>query len=398
MIDARPNMIASRGFSLMELMVAMAIAMTLLAALSSVFSQSISAREKIDLEGQKIETARYSLDTLAEDIRLAGFYGTLAPSLSGATLVNGATPTDWKYADPCSTASGNQPGWDSSTNPIQVPFAIFGYEAHGTGSLPSALTACLDNYKTGTDVFMIRRASTSTVTVGGTGYIAGEPYLQVSTCPDGAVDALPAQPPPFISKSTTTSTDYNLHSLGCTPTTPGANAPVRKLLTRIYYVSRCDDCTNNLDNDTSTTGDGVPTLKMLELGIPTSGGTTMAMNLRTIAPGVDNMHLEYGIDTDDNGSIDAWVVSNEDPRQTGSTGTPVTGMRLDGSTENRWEDVMAIKLFMVTRDGKKTTGYTDTKSFVLGTRSVAATGDSFHRKLMSSTIKLVNLASRREAP
>ncbi len=47
-----------RGFSLMELMISMAIAMVLLAALASVFTQSISAREKIDLEGQKIETGR----------------------------------------------------------------------------------------------------------------------------------------------------------------------------------------------------------------------------------------------------------------------------------------------------------------------------------------------------
>lgn len=391
----------ARGFSLMELMVSMAIAMVLLAALASVFTRSISAREKIDLEGQKIETARYSLDTLAEDIRLAGYYGTLAPSLSGATLVNGATPTDWKYVDPCSTATGSQAGWDSSTNPIQVPFAIFGYEAHTSplpSTQPSTLPTCMDNYKIGTDVFVVRRASTSTVTAGGTGYVAGDPYLQVSTCPDGAVDALPAQPPPFIAKATTTSTDFNLHSLGCTPTTPGANAPARKLLTRIYYISKCDDCANNLDNDASTTGDGVPTLKMLELGIPSSGGTTMAMNLRTIAPGVENMHLEYGIDTDDNGSINAWVVSNIDPRQTGSTGTPVTDMRLDGSTENRWEDVMAIKLFLITRDSKKTTGHVDTKSFILGTKTVAAAGDAYYRRLMSSTIKLVNLASRREAP
>ncbi len=387
----------SRGFSLMELMVSMAIAMTLLAALASVFTQSISAREKIDLEGQKIETSRYSLDTLAEDIRLAGYYGTLAPSLSGATLVNGATPTDWKYVDPCATATGNQAGWDSSTNPIQVPFAIFGYEAHGTGTLPAALTACLNNYKTGTDVFVVRRASTSTVTAGGTGYVSGETYLQVSTCPDGSVDVLPAQPPPFIAKATTTSADFNLHSLGCTPTTPGANAPVRKLMTRIYYISTCDDCTNNLDNDASTTGDGMPTLKMLELGIPTSGGTTMALNLRTIAPSVENLHLEYGIDSDDNGSINTWVVSNEDPRQSGTTGTLVTGMRTDG-TENRWEDVMAIKLFLITRDTKKTTGYLDTKSFILGTKTVAAANDAYRRRLMSSTVKLVNLASRREAP
>lgn len=382
----------------MELMVAMGIAMVLLSALSSIFAQSISAREKIDLEGQKIETARYSLDTLAEDIRLAGYYGTLAPSLSGTTLVNGATPTDWKYADPCSTATGAQSGWDSSTNPIQVPFAIFGYEAHGTGTLPSALTGCLDNYKTSTDVFVVRRASTITVTPGGTGYVSGNPYLQVSTCPDGAVDALPAQPPAFIARATTTSGDFNLHSLGCTPSTPGAVSSVRKLLTRIYYVSTCNDCVNNLDNDSTTTGDGIPTLKMLELGIPSTGGTTLAMNLRTIAPGVDNMHLEYGIDTTDDGSIDAWVVSNNDPRQTGTTGTAVTGMRLDGNSENRWEDVMAIKLFLVSRDTKKTNGYVDTKSFILGTKSVAAAGDAFRRKLVSSTIKLVNLAGRREAP
>jgi type IV pilus assembly protein PilW len=398
MMPTIPRFNHMRGFSLMELMVAMVIAMTLLAALSSVFSQSIAAREKIDIEGQKIETARYSLDTLAEDIRLAGFYGTLAPSLSGTGLVNGATPTDWKYVDPCSTASGALPGWNSATNPIQVPFAIFGYEAHGTGTLPAALTGCLNNYKTGTDVLVIRRASTSTVTAGGAGYTSGEPYLQVSTCADGSVDSLPAQPPAFHARATTTSSEFNLHSLGCTTSTPGANAPLRKLLTRIYYISVCDDCSNDLDNDSTTVGDGVPTLKMYELGIPSGGGTTLALNLRTIAPYVSDMHVEYGLDTNDNGSIDAWVVSNNDPRQTGATGTLVTGMRTDGSNENRWEDVMAIKLFLVTRDSKKTTGYTDTKSFVAGTKTIAAASDSYHRKILSSTIKAVNLASRREQP
>ena len=62
---------AARGFSLIELMVALAIAMLLLASLSGVFARSIKTRDKIDLEGQKIETARYALDILAEDVRLA---------------------------------------------------------------------------------------------------------------------------------------------------------------------------------------------------------------------------------------------------------------------------------------------------------------------------------------
>ncbi len=394
---------AGRGFSLVELMVAMGISTLLMAALASIFATSVSTREKIDHEGQKIEAARYSLDTLAEDIRLAGYFGTLAPSLPGLGIVNGATPADWKYVDPCSTTSGDLPGWSTAaaqatpaTN-VDVPMPIFGYEAHGTGSLPSALTACLDNYRTGTDVFVIRRASTTAITAGGTGYVSGDPYLQASTCPEGAVDALAKYPPRFLARATTTSADFNLHLLGCTPTVVGSNASVRKLITRIYFISQCDDCVNNLDNDTATVGDGIPTLKMVELGM-NSGALTVLGNVRTIAPGVENMHLEYGIDTTDDGSVDAWVVSNNDPRQTGSTGTAVTGMRLDASTENRWEDVMAIKLFLVTRDLKTTGGYSDTKSFTLGSKTVAAAGDAYRRRLTSSTVKLVNTSGRREVP
>lgn len=110
------------------------------------------------------------------------------------------------------------------------------------------------------------------------------------------------------------------------------------------------------------------------------------------------MHFEYGIDTTDDGSIDAWVESNDDPRQTGSTGDAVAGMRLDANTENRWEDVTAVKLFLLTRDLLPTAGYTDTRSFVMGSRTIGAAGDAFRRRQMSSTVKLVNMAGRREAP
>jgi len=390
----RPFPTADRGFSLIELIIAMAISMILLAALSGIFAQSITTREKIDREGQKIETARYSLDTLAEDIRLAGYYGNYSPPFTGAS------PADWKYVDPCSTTGGNPlPGWNATTSPVQVPFPIFGYEAHDTGTLPTALTDCLDNYRTGTDVFVIRRANTTSATAGGTGYVAGDAHLQVSSCPEGSVDTRP-----FHAMATTTTADFNLHVLGCTSTTPGPAAAVRKLMTRIYFIADCDDCVNDLDANPATPGDGMPTLKMVELRIPDSGGTTlrMAENLRTIAPGVENMHIEYGIDTaggaDGDGSIDAWVVSNENPRQTGATGDVVTGMRLDASTENRWEDVMAVKLFLVTRDLKTTTGWTDTKSFVMGSQTVAAAGDGYRRRLTSTIVKLVNMSGRRETP
>lgn len=428
-----------RGFSLVELIVAMGISTLLMAALASIFATSVSTREKIDQEGQKIETARYSLDTLAEDIRLAGYFGSMAPSLPTQTgitadIVNGAMPADWKYVDPCSTAAGELPGWSTAgaqatpATHVDVPMPIFGYDMHGTGTgadlPPTGLLACIgaytstgSTYKTGTpvagpppsggayrrgtDVFVIRRASTTSITAGGAGYLSGDAYLQASTCPEGSVDAVAKYPPRFLAKATTTSTDFNLHVLGCTPTVPGANSQVRKLITRIYFISQCDDCFNDLDNNTATMGDGIPTLKMVELRIPDSGGTTLRVieNVRTIAPGVENMHLEYGIDTTDDGSVDAWVESNNNPRQTGATGTAVTGMRLDASTENRWEDVMAVKLFLITRDLKITRGPASTKVFTMGSLPALTTpADGYRRRMTSTTIKLVNMSGRREVP
>jgi hypothetical protein len=41
-------------------------------------------------------------------------------------------------------------------------------------------------------------------------------------------------------------------------------------------------------------------------------------------------------------------------------------MRQDASGEDRWEDVVAQKLFLVTRDLQPTRGHTDAKSFVMG--------------------------------
>lgn len=392
-MKAFPRVDSAHGFSLVELMVAMAISMILLMSIASVFSTSIATRETIDREGRKIENARYSIDTLAEDIRLAGYYGNYSPP------VTGANPADWKYVGPCDVTGGSPlPGWNATTTPVQVPFAIFGYEAHGAGALPAGLTGCLDNYRTGTDVLVVRRASTTSLAAGGAAWVPGEAYLQVSSCPDGTIDTQP-----FHAKATTTSADFNLHVLGCVSTT---YAVVRKLITRIYYISNCDDCVNDLDNNLATTGDGIPTLKVVELAIPASGGTVLKVieNLRTIAPGIENLHIEYGIDTDDNGSIDAWVASNDDPRHPDPsnlpnlTGTAVSGMRPDAGDGNRWEDVMAVKLFLISRDLTSTPGYTDTKSFTLGGTTVAAAGDAFHRRMTATTVKAVNMSGRREAP
>jgi type IV pilus assembly protein PilW len=363
-----------RGITLIEVLVSLAIAAVLMGALAMLFSQSVMSRQQVDREGQKLENGRYSIETLSEDIRLAGYYGQLP--IAGV----GSLSADWKYVAPCSTTVAD--GWSPTTFPAQLPFALYGYEAHpdpATGSpptLPATLTGCLDNYKAGTDVLVVRRASTVAVPVGGTGYVAGEPYIQVSSCSDGSIDAKP-----FVVSAT--ASDFNLHSVACTTATPGPNTLARKLVYRIYYISTCNEC--------GVSPDSTPTLKVAELGL--NGGTLkIKENIKTVAPGVENMHIEFGIDNlNDDGAADNYILSNSDPAAS-ALGTP---MRQDAASEDQWEDVVSVKLFLVTRDLEATRNYTDTRSFVMGARSLNAANDGFHRRLVSSTINVANASMRR---
>src|SRR6185295_13808937 len=87
---------------------------------------------------------------------------------------------------------------------------------------------------------------------------------------------------------------FTLHTVKPTGTPPscmnGGLAPIRQYFVRIYYVATCNDCAG--------AGDGIPTLKMVEL---TSGSSTCmtdpavacgSMTTRSIAEGIENIQFE----------------------------------------------------------------------------------------------------------
>jgi len=80
-----------RGFSLVELMVALAIGLVLLTLLATVFANSSRSQKEITMAAQQVENGRYAIELLSEDLRHAGFYGPYF-SLPAATALT----------DPCS--------------------------------------------------------------------------------------------------------------------------------------------------------------------------------------------------------------------------------------------------------------------------------------------------------
>jgi len=63
-----------------------------------------------------------------------------------------------------------------------------------------------------------------------------------------------------------------------------------------------------------------------------------------------------------------------------------------------WQNVMAVKVWVLARDLDSTTGYTNNRTYVLGGESVGPFNDPVRRNVFASTIRVVNPAGAREMP
>ena len=331
-----------RGLSLIELMISITIGLLILVALSTLFVNQSKARSELDKSNRMIDNGRYALELLSNDLRLAGFYGEFSPT-SGVPAIPASLP------NPCSTSAA-----DISA---ALQLAVQGYDASGPASTISGPPCSLVNtagsnlsLKPGSDILVIRRASTATPIVQGVA-LSGVHYIQASLCEfDSAqyiVDTTPA--------------NFTLRIKGCTATSTAPYADLRNMLVHVYFVSP--------DNKV---GDGIPTLKLRQLD-----PTTHVFVTTPLVEGIDYMQLEYGLDTNGDGTADSYA---EAPAATD------------------WPDVVAVKVNILARNTESTKGHTDTKTYSLGSAGTVSPNDNYKRHSYTQYIRLVNPAGRRESP
>src|SRR5437016_14484524 len=65
----------AQGFSLVELMISLAIGLLLLTALATLFDNSSRTQREVGLSAQQIENGRTAIDIVSEDVGHAGFCG-----------------------------------------------------------------------------------------------------------------------------------------------------------------------------------------------------------------------------------------------------------------------------------------------------------------------------------
>ena len=335
------------GLSLVELMISLTIGLVLLLGISTLIVQQNSTRIETEKSSRQIENGRYAMQLLHDDIQLAGFYGDYSPP-SGIT---------WTTPDPCDTTPANL-GWNAATP--QVPVAIFGYA--GAATDPTH-TGCLNNYQPNTDVLVIRRVST--VPNPAASAVPPTTFLQVSKCTAEATLT------PFVLGTG----GFILHQKDCASSPPGTLAELRPYIVRIYYISNCSVCGT----------DSIPTLKMMEF----VGG---ARNPVPLVEGIENMQLDYGIDTTGARTLD---INNNCNNSVGGDGAPDNYATPPAAID--WPNVTALRINLLARNNDTTTGHADSKTYNMGIAgTVGPFGDTYKRHAYSQLVRAINPSGRRE--
>jgi type IV pilus assembly protein PilW len=338
------NQTHQRGLSLIEMMISITLGLIILAGLTAIFVSNSRARSEIERSNRQIENGRHALQLLSDDIQLAGYYAEFDPSALTLPL---ALP------DPCAT--------DLATLRGALPLHVQGYDN------ASVIPSCLSDVKPGTDILVIRRASTCEAGFGDCDPIASNqtPYFQASLCSSPAelnfVIVNNSSYSGHIYTLDTSPSSMTLHKRDCTTI-----AALHRYRTHIYFIA------NN-----NNPGDGIPTLKRAEL----SAGP--AFTIVPLVDGIENLQLQYGIDLPTiDGTPDSY---NAAPAAVGD-----------------WAAVVSVRINLLARNTEKTSGYNaSAKTFTLGYDAGGAlisftppAGDNYKRHAYQSEVRMNNPAGR----
>lgn len=330
------------GFSLVELMVALAIGVFLIAGAISVFAKTRDLYRTNETVARLQESARYSMSVIETDLRMASYWGlhTRADVISNIRSPGEALP-DEIPASLAGVINGCGQMWALDLNRY-----VEGADgAYGLTCPEFAATTAGDRVVLGADQLTIRRASsvryddpddpTSPALAG-----SGDRIKLVSSRSRGTIYLDPAAPPP-----------------GYTP--PLSES--RDLIVRSYYVDQRSGLV--------APGRAVPSLRRKTL---TGNGAAPEIRDEEISPGIEDLQVEVGVDANFDGIPEVFL----------PLGDP--GISPDNAA-------VALRVWLLARAENPEQGYTDTRGIpAYANRAATVPNDKFRRLLVSKTIYLRN--------
>lgn len=312
------------GVTLVEILVALAIGSFLMIGAVQVYTQSRAAFVINESIARVQETAQFAMDTVEADLRMASNWGRLSrgSAIEGRSLIGDANPKGL-----------GAPGACGATWALDLSRPVTG--TNNAYGLPCAASGAA---QANSDIVTTRRATVAPSTLP---LQAGRLYIQ------------------------STRIQGELFDDGNIPTTfDPLESETHDLLVNTYYVATNSDLIP-----------GAPTLRRKSLqmvaGVPTPVD-------QEVAPGVENMQLQFGIDVDQDNTVDRYVNPGDGILD------PADANFIPGSR------VLTARVWLLVRGVQPEVGIVDTRPYNVGDVPLGVFNDGFRRIQVSKTILLRN--------
>jgi type IV pilus assembly protein PilW len=381
----RPGPIRNRttiaGFGLIELMVAMTIALILSAATLTLYLNMSRSNSELAKTSSQMEHGRLAIRLLRDDLMHAGFLDGYVPTFDDLTAASTAdreklrtipSPADFPKSVPAPCARYEE--WDEEgddqgkTDRIGLPVQLY-------GSIPSGCTELLTHASEGNDVLLVRHVDTCVM--GSTNCEPGTLYWQTSRCNA-------ASTPRYVLSDK--EAELVLRKRNCLEL-----ADKRRFLNNIYYIR----------SYASEEGDGIPTLMRSHFaGLAQQPAVAMVEGIEAMrfVFGVDNLSDTGEAVNYDDALLWASALNRNSPTNRGdgspdSTCTSATPCSVEDLT-----NTVVVQVHLLVRNIEPTPGYQSGKTYNLGGQTFGPFTDAFQRHVYSTTVRLTNVSARRETP
>jgi len=348
-----PGSRRSRGFGVVELMVAMAISLLLLSGVISIFVSSKSSYETNERLSRIQENGRFALNSIMTDLRASGFVGCARQPTYLSTSLNNATTLQWNF----------------------LAGPVTGFQATGASTWSPAMDASIPSPLSGSDVVVVRApvrervalplttdigAATNTLQVaaGSTNGVATGDIVLAYSCEAISV---------FQVSGYASGTGVISHVANATGQVPGnANNTVNYSYRRdVTYVVPVETVAYFV----------APSSRVGDASDPAPAGTTSLWRRRglnaaeELVEGIEQFQVQYGVDTNGDVIVDEYRTA-------------------DNVTD--WNDVISVSVALLARAIDEYGADTDRRSYNLLGVTVAGPGDRRLREVFTATASIRN--------
>ena len=313
------------GLTIIELLVALAIGSFLMVGAVQIYSQSRHAFVINESIARVQETAQFAMDTIEADLRMASNWGrnSRALAVEGRSLDGNSNPKGLPAPAMCGAdwALDLAMAVDGDNNAYTLPCAAIG------------------GVQANSDVVTVRR-----VAVAASALEPGRLQIQ-STRIQGELIADGIMPPTYTAADSTT----------------------HNLIVNSYYVATQSDLIA-----------GAPTLRRKSL--TTIGGVPTIID-QEVAPGIENLQIQFGVDVDADNTVDRYVNPGDPVYDPAAVGY-IPGAR-----------IITARIWLVVRGITTEPGITDLRDYEPGDIDLGVYNDAFRRMQVSKTILMRNTRS-----